>query len=125
MEQNAFSLRIRVRFEEDHYDEELRESFSERIVDSIHKTLYPTIIYEQCPPCPIVLDITVIKNDGCVLSTAITCASLTLYDAGIPQYGLTVATTTCYIRDTCIVNPPCKYANPAIASQSLLLFAYV
>lgn len=74
----------------------------------VEKALLPTIKRDQMPPWPVDILITVLNNDGCAMSTAITCASLALLDAGVPSFGVMVASTTCFLRGKIIVNPPCK-----------------
>eukprot|EP00026_Physarum_polycephalum_P014604 Phypoly_transcript_15141.p1 GENE.Phypoly_transcript_15141~~Phypoly_transcript_15141.p1 ORF type:complete len:269 (+),score=38.80 Phypoly_transcript_15141:136-942(+) len=55
---------------------------------------------DKFPKSTVDVDVLVLQNDGAALSTAITCASLALADAGIEMYDLVSACTASATQDT-------------------------
>lgn len=111
---SLMEMRCEVKFTEpQHYPADTVFT-TKNIGDMVLRSLARMIKIKEMPRCPLNLSITIKKNDGCAISTAITCASLAILDAGIPSHGLMVASTTCFLAGKIVVNPQCKYTKPAL-----------
>lgn len=114
LKNSALQLRCRVKFAETEEDQPESVYSEEKIATLVEQALLPMLKHEEMPPWPINLHITVLNNDGCVISTAITCASLALLDAEVPSHGVMVASTSSFFGHKIVINPYCKWSQLVI-----------
>uniref|UniRef100_A0A1A9WSR0 RNase_PH domain-containing protein n=1 Tax=Glossina brevipalpis TaxID=37001 RepID=A0A1A9WSR0_9MUSC len=72
---------------------------------ALKKALEPVICLNQFPNFQLEIKALILDDDGCALSTAITCCGIALIDAGIPMYDLITASTVCFLKQADFLNP--------------------
>ncbi|XP_078000968.1 exosome complex component MTR3-like [Glandiceps talaboti] len=72
---------------------------------TIQQAMEPAVCLDKYPRAQIDIFVTVLQNDGGALSTAITCASLALADAGIDMYDVVVGCSVRQAGKTTILDP--------------------
>lgn len=81
-------------------------SVKERTLSSaLKKALEPVICRHEYPNFQIDVNVFVIEDDGCVLSTAINCSCAALMHGHIGMFDLITASTVMYYNDHVLVNP--------------------
>lgn len=71
----------------------------------LKEALEASIILEKFPKSVVDIYCYVLQDDGSVLSSAITCASLALANAGIELYSLVSSCTACEVNGEIIIDP--------------------
>uniref|UniRef100_A0A1B0A6A4 RNase_PH domain-containing protein n=1 Tax=Glossina pallidipes TaxID=7398 RepID=A0A1B0A6A4_GLOPL len=72
---------------------------------ALKKALGPVVCLNEFPNFQLEIKALVLDDDGCALSTAITCCGVALIDAGIPTYDLITASTVCLLKGVEFFNP--------------------
>ncbi|OQS02647.1 exosome complex exonuclease MTR3 [Thraustotheca clavata] len=72
----------------------------------LRQALTPSLLLEKLTKCQISVHVVVLESDGSELSTAITCASLALVDAGVEMIDTVAACTAGHLDDGTIVLDP-------------------
>ncbi|KAI9010145.1 ribosomal protein S5 domain 2-type protein [Hyaloraphidium curvatum] len=87
----------------------------------LEQALLPALFPEQFPKCEVDVFVTVLESDGthAALSTAVTCASLALTDAGFAMRDVVVACSAGIVGDTTFLD--CTDAEEGLAVGTMLL----
>ncbi|XP_076472999.1 exosome complex component MTR3-like [Babylonia areolata] len=103
-----FSCRVRRQHVQDGQEKDL----SAQLLEAVE----PAVRLDTFPKSQVDIYVTVLENDGGVLSAAITCACLALADAGIEMYDLVVGCSARLHGDTVLMDPSEKEERLKTAS---------
>ncbi|KAL8597405.1 hypothetical protein ACOMHN_022314 [Nucella lapillus] len=104
-----FSCRVR----RPHVQDLQEKDFSSQLLEAVE----PAVRLDTFPKSQVDIYVTVLENDGSVLSTAIICACLALADAGIEMYDLVVACTAHIHGETVLIDPSGREEKAKMASE--------
>ena len=76
---------------------------------------------KQYPKCAILVQVTVLQDDGSVLPACITAASIALADAAVEIYDLVTASTVAVVKDRMLADPTLEETEAANAVVTLAL----
>ncbi|XP_030830541.1 exosome complex component MTR3-like [Strongylocentrotus purpuratus] len=71
----------------------------------VQQALEPAVCLHKIPKSQVDIFITVLENDGSVLSAAITCASIAVANAGIEMYDLVIGSSLRQTGETLLLDP--------------------
>lgn len=75
----------------------------------IKNAILPIICRDKLINSCIEIRVTVVDDNGCAISTAITAVGLALVNAGVPVFSIITAATSCYMNGKEIPNPTSLY----------------